>query len=93
VSLDRGQLLDLGLDLFFDDANALAYLPVAHREEEDKDQQSVEKDQQEHEPLLAVHFELFSQAMWPPWRDEGPEHGSWILCRTSDSKGPGISAF
>jgi hypothetical protein len=65
VGLDCGQPLDSIDDLFFDVLDAFAYLLVTYREEQDHDQQTIEKDEQEHKSPLAAQAQLVLQAGKP----------------------------
>jgi hypothetical protein len=57
--LDSLYLLYSLADGSFDDLDALYDLCVPYREGEDDDEQRIEKEQQEHESLLAVQAQLF----------------------------------
>jgi hypothetical protein len=63
--------------------DAPPYLLIAYREEQDRDQQAIKKDQQEHEPSLTVHAQLFLQARKPALelRAGGLYHGVLIVMR------------
>jgi hypothetical protein len=54
-------LCDTPADLSLDDPDPLHDLAIADRECQDDDQQRIEKDQQEHEPPLAVQAHFLPQ--------------------------------
>jgi hypothetical protein len=65
-----------------DPDEVLLNLLVSHGQQQDHDEKRVEEQQQEHEALLAVYAQLFSQFRKPDskLRNESSKHGFYCPC-------------
>jgi hypothetical protein len=75
IRLKGGHLLNAIDNLLLDLLDAPAYFLVAHRQEQDHDEQAVEKNQQEHKSPLAVQVQLVLQPRKPVYYSRAKKLG------------------